>query len=193
MYFLKEGIDATKFGQESKFSRIRWICCQKKNPSVRIFDLVCHTTYVCVNFFNLWSTPNDRFFWRNFSLFPLIVIAKSQLNGNSRSNTSFVFCFAAWPGPRNLILLQYFGILRILDEKYFRLLRNKNVNITRTWKQFLLKNEISQNNLNHLIYLLSAVLLLIRSNMYCINVVEFRHDLNSLLVSKKFFFGSIFE
>ena len=34
------------------------------NPSVRIIDLVTHTTYVvCVNFIQKWreSTPNDRF------------------------------------------------------------------------------------------------------------------------------------
>ena len=43
------------------------------NPSVRIIDLVSHTTYVvCVNFYisggtySLKSTPNDRFL-RNFS------------------------------------------------------------------------------------------------------------------------------
>ena len=44
------------------------------NPSVRIIDLVSHTTYVvCVNFIHKWrwtyslkSTPNDRFFWETF-------------------------------------------------------------------------------------------------------------------------------
>ena len=43
------------------------------NRSVRIIDLVSHTTYVvCVNFIHKWrdslkSTPNDRFFWETFN------------------------------------------------------------------------------------------------------------------------------
>ena len=42
------------------------------NPSVRIIDLVSHTTYVvCVNFIHKWwdlqSTPNNRFFEKLFT------------------------------------------------------------------------------------------------------------------------------
>ena len=39
----------------------------------------------------------------------------------------------------------------VLGEKYFQLPRNKNVNIALSWKQFFLKNEISQDNLKHFI------------------------------------------
>ena len=37
------------------------------NPSVRIIDLVSHTTYiVCINFIHNISTANDRFFKKLF-------------------------------------------------------------------------------------------------------------------------------
>ena len=65
------------------------------NPSVRIIDLVFHTTYVvCVNFisggtFSLKSTPNDKFFGKLFMaiLVTLRVFARNLMKGNHRRNT----------------------------------------------------------------------------------------------------------
>ena len=64
------------------------------NPSVRIIDLVSHTTYVvCVNFlyisggtYSLKSSPNGRFFEKLFIviLFTLRVYARNLLRGNRR-------------------------------------------------------------------------------------------------------------
>ena len=63
------------------------------NTSVRIIDLISHTTYVvCVNFIYKWrdlkSTPNDRFFEKLFMafLFTLRVFARNLLRGNRRRN-----------------------------------------------------------------------------------------------------------
>ena len=63
------------------------------SPSVRIIDLVSHSTYVvCVNFihnkvggtYSLKSTPNDRFFEKLFMaiLFNLRVFSRNLLRGN---------------------------------------------------------------------------------------------------------------
>ena len=77
------------------------------NPSVRIIDLVSHTTYVvCVNFihkcrgtYSLKSTPNDRFLEKLFMaiLFTLRVFARNLLRGNRRRNTFLIsFWCLAW-------------------------------------------------------------------------------------------------
>ena len=82
-------------------------------PSVRIIDLVSHSTYVvCVNFIQKWrgtfslkSTPKDRFFLRNFfmpGLITLRVFAEEIL---------FVFCFDVWPGARTLLLYKFFFVV----------------------------------------------------------------------------------
>ena len=81
------------------------------NPSVRIIDLVSHTTYVkCVNFIHKWrdlqfKVDSERqIFWETFSwqfyllseFFPEICweeIAEEIL---------FVFRFGVWPGTRTL-------------------------------------------------------------------------------------------
>ena len=67
------------------------------NPSVRIIDLVSHTTYVvCVNFIHKWrdlqfySRLRTTDFLRNFSwqfLFTLRVFGRNLLRGNRRRNT----------------------------------------------------------------------------------------------------------
>ena len=71
------------------------------NSSVRIIDLVSHTTYVvCVNFYtqvagptSLESTPNDRFFEKLFMavLFTLRIFARNLLRGNRRRNICFSY------------------------------------------------------------------------------------------------------
>ena len=72
------------------------------NPSVRIIDLVSHTTsVVCVNFlyisggtYSLKSIPNDRFEKLFMAiLFTLRVFARNLLRGNRRRNT---FCILFW-------------------------------------------------------------------------------------------------
>ena len=82
------------------------------NPSVRIINLVSHTTYVvCVIFlyisggtYSLKSIPNDRFFEKLFMaiLFTHRVFARNLLRGNRRKNTFSYFCFDDWPGARTL-------------------------------------------------------------------------------------------
>ena len=77
------------------------------NPSVRIIDLVSHTTYVvCVNFlyisggtYSLKSTPNETFFEKLFMaiLFTLRVFVRNHLRGYRR-RILFVFRFDVWPG-----------------------------------------------------------------------------------------------
>ena len=66
------------------------------NPSVRIIDLVSHTTYVVsVNFihsggiYSLKSTPNDKFVEKLLMaiIFTLGVFATNLLRGNRRGNT----------------------------------------------------------------------------------------------------------
>ena len=68
------------------------------NPSVRIIDLVSHTTYVvCVNFIHKWrdllfKVDSERqifFFEKLFMaiLFTLRVFARNLLRGNRRRNT----------------------------------------------------------------------------------------------------------
>ena len=82
------------------------------NPSVRIIDLVSHTTYVvCVNFlyisggaYSLKSTPNDRFFEK---LFLAILFWHSEFlpeicSEEIAEEILFVFCFDVWPGTRTL-------------------------------------------------------------------------------------------
>ena len=74
-----------------------------QNPSVRIIDLVFHTTYVvCVNFihkrlFKVNSEPQN--FWEAFHaiLFILRVFAKILLRGNRRRNIfCILFSYQAW-------------------------------------------------------------------------------------------------
>ena len=80
------------------------------NPSVRIIDLVSHTTYVvCVNFIHKWRylqflkpTPNDKnifFFFRNFSWqFYLLSEVLSEICWEKiAEEILFVFCFDIWP------------------------------------------------------------------------------------------------
>ena len=70
-------------------------------PSVRIIDLVSHTTYVVLllilyisgGTYSLMSTPNDR----NFSL-------QIYIYFQSFCQKSGVFCFDVWPGARTLAL-----------------------------------------------------------------------------------------
>ena len=68
------------------------------NPSVRIIDLVSHTTYVvCVNFlyingrtYSLKSTPNDRFVEKTFHsnfIYSQSFCQKSPERGNRERNT----------------------------------------------------------------------------------------------------------
>ena len=71
--------------------------------SIRIIDLVSHTTYVvCVNFIHKWldlqflkSTPNDRFLEKLFMaiLFALRVFAGNLLRGNRQRN---IFRILVW-------------------------------------------------------------------------------------------------
>ena len=72
------------------------------NSSVRIMDLVCHTTYVvCVNFIQTWAyslktSPNDKFFKKLFMaiLLAFRVFTRNLLRGNQRRNIfSLYFCF----------------------------------------------------------------------------------------------------
>ena len=73
------------------------------NPSVRIIDLVSHTTYVvCVNFIHKWRDLQLKvdfkwqIFLRNFfmaNLFTLRVFVRNLLSGNHRRNT---FCILFW-------------------------------------------------------------------------------------------------
>ena len=76
------------------------------NPSVRIIDLVSHTTYVvCVNFIHKWcdlqfkvESERQIFFEKLFHgsfLFTLRVFARNLLRGNCRRN-AFHICFDAW-------------------------------------------------------------------------------------------------
>ena len=81
------------------------------NSSVKIIDLVSHTTYVVhVDFIHKWqttdslkSTPNDRVFEKLFIaiLFTLRLFARNLLRGNRRRNT-FRISFEVWPGTRTL-------------------------------------------------------------------------------------------
>ena len=65
------------------------------NPSVRIIDLVSHTTYVVCFLWSLKSTPNDRFFEKLFIaiLFTLRAFARNLMRGNRQRNT---FCISFW-------------------------------------------------------------------------------------------------
>ena len=76
-------------------------------PSVRIIDLVSHTTYVvCINFIHTWrdyclkSTPNDRFFEKLFMaiLFALRIFATNLLRGN-RTFRILIWCLAWGSDP----------------------------------------------------------------------------------------------
>ena len=81
-------------------------------PSVRIIDImVSHTIYVvCFNFIHKWwdlqSTPNDRFFLRNFSwqFYLLSEFLTEICWGEIPEEILFVFCFDVWPGVRTLAL-----------------------------------------------------------------------------------------
>ena len=80
------------------------------NRSVRIIDLVSHTTYVvCVNFlyiiggtYSLKSTPNDRFEKLFMAiLFILRVFARNLLRGNRQRNIFRIsFWCLAWDSNR---------------------------------------------------------------------------------------------
>ena len=85
------------------------------NPSVRIIDLVSHTTFiVCVNFIHKWRDlqfkvdPYDRFFWETFHgnfIYFSRVFARNLLRGNRRRNTFRIsfWCLATLPTrPRRL-------------------------------------------------------------------------------------------
>ena len=76
-------------------------------PSVRIIDVVSHTTYVvCVNFIHKWRDLQSkvdserRIFWEIFHgkfLFTLRVFAKNLLRGNRRWSTFRIFFLClAW-------------------------------------------------------------------------------------------------
>ena len=79
------------------------------NPSVKIIDLVSHTTYVvCVNFIHKWrdlqfKVDSERqIYWELFMaiLFTLRVFARNLLRGNRRRNTFRISFFDDWPGIR---------------------------------------------------------------------------------------------
>ena len=79
----------------SKFTAITYVhnTIGNYNPSVRIMDLVSHTTYVvCINFIHKWW---DLHFWKVFMavLFTLRDFAKNLLKGNCQRNT---FCILFW-------------------------------------------------------------------------------------------------
>ena len=84
------------------------------NPTVRIINLVFHTTYVVRVFilyinggtYSLKLIPNDRVFEKLFIaiLFTLRVFVRNLLKGNRRRNTFFVFRFDMWLGARALAL-----------------------------------------------------------------------------------------
>ena len=80
------------------------------NPSVRIIDLVSHTTYVVyVNFIHMWRELQSKvdseqliFFWENFS-WPISIYCQSfcQKSAEMKSPKKyffFIFRFDAWPG-----------------------------------------------------------------------------------------------
>ena len=79
------------------YTYITYIIGHYYNPSVRIIDLVFHTTYVvCVNFIHKWrdlqfKVDSERqIYLRNFSwqfLLTLRVFARNLLRGNRRRNT----------------------------------------------------------------------------------------------------------
>ena len=84
------------------------------SPSVRIMDLVSHTTYVvCFNFIHKWrrtyslkTFANDRLFFLetfhgNFILLSRVFV-RNLLRGSRQSKSLFVFCFNVWPGTRTL-------------------------------------------------------------------------------------------
>ena len=70
------------------------------NPSVRIIDIVSHTTYVvCINSYtySLKSTPNDRFFFSETFHINFICSQKfCLLRGNRRRN---IFCISFYVRP----------------------------------------------------------------------------------------------
>ena len=73
------------------------------NPSVRIIDLVSHTTYVvCVNFIHKWRNlqfkvdSERQIFFEKLFMAVLIthrVFARNLLRGNRRRNTFRIFFF----------------------------------------------------------------------------------------------------
>ena len=81
------------------------------NPSVRIFDLVSHTTYVvCVNFIHKWrdlqfKVDSERqIFLRNFpwQFYLLSVFLPEICWEEIAEEILFVFRFDVWPGTRTL-------------------------------------------------------------------------------------------
>ena len=82
--------------------------------SVRIIDLISHTTYVvCVNFlyisgatYGLNWTPNDRFFEKLFMaiLFPFRVFARNLLSGNVEEILLLYFVLMSGLGLEPIIL-----------------------------------------------------------------------------------------
>ena len=88
-------------------SHIRTYIIGYYNPSVRIIDLVSHTTYVvCVNFIHKWrdllfKVDSERqIFWETFHgnfLFTLRVFARNLLRGNRQRKTfRILFWCLAW-------------------------------------------------------------------------------------------------
>ena len=84
------------------------------NPSVRIINLVSHTTYVvgCVNFIHKWQDlqfkvdSERQIFWETFNgnfIYSLSFCQKSA-ERESPKKYFFVFCFDVWPGTRTLAL-----------------------------------------------------------------------------------------
>ena len=104
------------------------------NPSVRIIDLVSHTTYVvCVNFIDNWrdlqflkSTPNDRFL-RSFSwqIYLLSGFLPEICGDEIAEEIFFIFCFDVWPGAGTLAfrLISQHTCIK-LNHMYVRMIRS---------------------------------------------------------------------
>ena len=76
------------------------------NPSVRIIDLVSHTTYVSSGTYSLKSVLNDSFFQKLF----MAVLIYSQ--SFCRTNT---FCFDVWSGVSNSVFMSNMLTHYLLD------------------------------------------------------------------------------
>ena len=97
------------------------------NLSVRIIDLVSHTTYVvCVNFIRKWrdlqlkSTPNDRFYEK--LVIAVLIYSQSFCQKSAveiAEKILFVFCFDVWPGGLNLGFTSNKSTHYLLDYIYY--------------------------------------------------------------------------
>ena len=84
------------------------------NPSVRIIDLVFHTTHVvCVNFINKWrdlqfKVDSQRYFFFRETFHDNFIYSQSfcQNSAERKSPKKYFlyFCFDAWSGVRTLAL-----------------------------------------------------------------------------------------